>query len=124
MAKTLLRGTWASSSFTTLYTCPSDKYAKVTVLSYLNQSLQTGKNYYGYECYLWVNGRPMISSGYPRQGTGMHYSSETFMNNFEGFVILAPSDTFGIYQNATNQSWLNSDYSILIETVAKTTVEA
>jgi len=128
MAKTIIKGSYYTTTTNTLYTAPSTKYAKVTIVYYgvENTSWNSSSNMVG----LWINASP--ASGYGKcailQGNFPHvgvYANTMFATDrgrlpIDGTFLMPPS-TYLQADSAAN-NW--SNFYFIIEEIAKTTVEA
>jgi hypothetical protein len=128
MAKTLTQGSF-NADYSTIYTAPSTSYARITALyidgyyspsssaSFPHQSQRIAK--------LSVNEATLIAGKYPYSGyvslsTSYSYTNAGLQDNS---FLVPPSGVVKIYTGYYNGP-LYARYSILIEEIAKTTVEA
>jgi len=132
MAKTLTSGVFSSNQKTTIYTAPSDKYAYVTVIYFHTGYQNTGNESQYYQtwsssmsCYLGIDHNAIVSYPCPYFGT-LATSNSSYSHHSKGNTsfIVPPSSTVKAYLNGGTYNNSILKYMILIEEVAKTTVEA
>jgi hypothetical protein len=128
MAKTIIKGTYHTTTTNTIYTAPSDKYAKVTIVYYgvENVSWTTPSNMVG----LWINaigasgfGKCGILQGnFPHVGVEVNtmFATDRGRLPIDGTFLMPPS-TYLQADSAAN-TW--SNFYFIIEEIASTTIEA
>jgi len=133
MAKTVVKGSsYNNASQPTIYTAPSDKYAKVTVV-YFGCRYHNYGDGDSYVPHMWINGTSTNSAGDNTQVikgnmpyTGAMYSGTSWRHasngaiGLEGAFLVPPSALIRIQ----SMSYEHCSYYLLIEEIAKTTVEA
>jgi hypothetical protein len=130
MAKTIIKGAWYNTSTVTLYTVPSNKYAKVTVLYYGMES--PGWNSTSQRSNLYINavnvsassqGKfAIISGNLPYMGvynnTAVSISRGLVQN--DGTFLMPPSS----YLQSDSGQYAWTQVYFLIEEIDATTIEA
>jgi hypothetical protein len=132
MAKTLIQGSFGNSEFNTCYTCPSTKYARVTII-YFNghktSSLDPTNSGITYgKARLLVNTAVILDGSYPfsglhytDSGTAWEWSDRSLQD--DAFIV-PPSATVRLNPTYYSGSYRYVSYCFLVEEIDKTTVEA
>lgn len=128
MAKTLLQGIYTGTSFYVLSNVASDKYAKVTILTFGDK--RSDEQMYGY----WSNaqqthrlgncGTIVVCGTYPYHGLLQGDANQYIISGGldDSTFIVPPSGYISIH-GAPNGSQY-TQYKLLVEYIDKTTVEA
>jgi len=134
MAKTVLSGDWSSGSKGIIYTAPSDKYVKVTVLHFgLVYSNNNRSSYFvgiGYDssvtCQMGVNDVLMVEGNMPYSGKQTHQTSNSAGSHAvtgfpDGSFLIPPSKGLAVRKYS---SGYNIAYYLILEEIDSTTVLA